>query len=227
MRCPSFPGSRAVVLAAAPPGARWSPSRHRFFPLAFKQAARQLLLANNRLLGSAPAFKAAAGAAGPADVVQVATTGGAVGPCKRGLLTEALPACQSRGAAAGCASDAASPAGKDSSTSSASATNGAAPPRGLPLDAVHEVLRQLASFPLSFWMRQPAAAPFPPAAPPRTPPATAVPPPGPFGPVLPPPDAPHAAAGALPPLPFLHPINPQPVVPAGSIPAPEGPQGAA
>ncbi len=191
--------SRAVVLAAMPPAARWSPSRHRSFPPAFKQAARQLLLVNNRLRAGQPASWGTADAGRQAALVK------------------------SSSSTAGAASIAGGAAG-EGGIAAGSLVGGEAAPRGLPRDAVHEVLRQLASFPLSFWMKQPAAADFPPAATSRTPATTASSPflPGPLTP-----DAPHTPAAATPPLPALHPVNPQPAVPAGSIPVPEGPGGAA
>lgn len=187
------------MLAAMPPAARWSPSRHRFFPSAFKQAARQLLLVNNRLRAGQPASWGTADAGRQAALVK------------------------SSSSTAGAASIAGGAAG-EGGIAAGSLVGGETAPRRLPRDAVHEVLRQLASFPLSFWMKQPAAVDFPPAATSCTPATTASSPflPGPLTP-----GAPHTPAAATPPLPALHPVNPQPAVPAGSIPVPEGPDGAA
>lgn len=193
-----------MVLAAAPPAARWSPSRHRFFPPAFKQVARQLLLANNRLLGSVPAPRAAAGTAGQAGLPEGLAAVGmpVVSQGKQGLLAAALAVSHTPERDVSGARSAES-SGSDGCTAGAA---GAAPPCGLPRDAVHEVLRQLASFPLSFWMKQATAAAFPPAVPSRVPSVAPVPPP---------------------PLPFLQPTNPPPPVPAGSIQVPGAPDGAA
>ncbi|KAL4447713.1 hypothetical protein ABPG75_004932 [Micractinium tetrahymenae] len=202
---------KVVVLAAAPPSARWSPSRHRFFPPAFKQAARQLLLVNSRLLGAAPATKPPGGEAKSAGMAEGCATGGrpASGDqCEQGSIAAGTAAprlhegsCNSASNAESSASGGAPASGSGGGGSAAAATAAAGPPCGLPRDAVHEVLRQLASCPLSYWMKQTTAAVFPPAAPSRVPSAPAAAPPA---------DAPQAAADAMLPLPFLHPINAPP-----------------
>ncbi|EFN54559.1 hypothetical protein CHLNCDRAFT_135356 [Chlorella variabilis] len=51
----------SVVLAAAPAATRWSPATHRYFPPAFKQAVRLLLLTNHRLLAQSRSSGAGAG----------------------------------------------------------------------------------------------------------------------------------------------------------------------
>ena len=49
------------MLAAAPAATRWSPATHRYFPPAFKQAVRLLLLTNHRLLAQSRSSGAGAG----------------------------------------------------------------------------------------------------------------------------------------------------------------------
>lgn len=153
-----LPTCRSVVLAAAPATLRWSPTRHAFFPPAFKRATRQLLLANHRLLKQACAPAAEAPPAGGQQEAVQGKAAGAVG-------SPGTPPSSSAGGsnAAGGSNSAPGAAG------GAAPPPVAPPPRGLPHDALCEVLRHLASAPLSFWLRHALLKEPPPASRPTAP----------------------------------------------------------
>ena len=212
--------SPSVVLAAAPAAARWSPARHRHFPPAFKQAVRQLLLVNRRLVArSGSGDSCSTGRSVSSAGGRSATSGG--GSSSTASDSSATNSCASASSGSGGAASssssnsgdspmsvthtllvsipsrggglctritidspiaatpapstptASSPANSGSTTTGGSSggqcaahkgggaavgIGNAAAAGGLPLDALHEVIRHLGAGPLSFWLQPQAKA---------------------------------------------------------------------